>query len=553
MRDAWRQGWAGAVFRQVAVTVAYAICYSLLRDVSVSHWSLQAGLRVLCLALLPYRYWPSVMVGEALPLGWQGWLNHERFGTLWACTLAVPAALLCAPPFAWCRRRMPLMSRGEVNIPALMVFILVGAVVTALASTLSLSLMRMPPGQAAPEITMHVVLTYFLGCYLGTLTVAPAALAAWQGFRWRAGLAGTRGQAFIRDTLTGVLPPLSLLAWLASRTEYGELVEVARMAMFLPVVWMTLRHGWRGAAIAGALASVAVELTVTAVRDPAVIQAQTLIAFAVSSLLMLGARLARSDASPAARSAREDELALRGFQLAQQGLYQEEQRLRQVAESLERLGQSMRDGQRRMIERLRPVLPESVGDTYARHIDLTQMEMHRLANALHPRTWREQGLAATFEEGPLAQAASLAGASYRCELSGSGLRELAPDVHMMLYRQACEVLVYLLAREPLRHVHVHIRGGHTRGRRWVVLRLRGMRVAVTQRGRSVPEWRQIVSLLGTNGQGMTTIRERALIYGGLVHEHGDETQLGVSLLLHDALRTEPSMKLHAPLSRVVSA
>jgi hypothetical protein len=46
-------------------------------------------------------------------------------------------------------------------------------------------------------------------------------------------------------------------------------------------------------------------------------------------------------------------------------------------------------------------------------------------------------------------------------------------------------------------------------------------------------------LLGTNGQGMATVRERAQIYGGVVHERESHDHLSVTLLLHDALRFEP--------------
>jgi glucose-6-phosphate-specific signal transduction histidine kinase len=528
--------------RHIAVVAAYAACYTLLRDVSVSHWNLTSGLRVLCLLLVPYRYWAALAIGEALPLAWLGWSNHERFGLLWAAVVTVPPILLSAPVFAWCRRYMTLFRAGQVNVTALLSCILAAATVSALANTGSLALVQMPPGEEAPAITTHIVLTYFLGSYLGALTLAPAFLA------WRTGFA--QWQALVRDGLVGVLPALLALLWLASAKHGDEVVQISRMAMFLPVAWLAVRYGWQGAAIGGTLASVAVQLTVTVVRDPAAIQAQALIAFAMSSLLILGARVHFGVKAPPA----SDADSLRGFQLARQGLYQEEQRLRHVAESLDQLGQSIRDGQHRMVERLRPLLPASMEHGYARHLEFTQMELQRLANALHPRAWRERGLKATFMDGPLAQASSLAGADYVCDVTGSGLDELAPDVHMMLYRQACELLVYLLAREPMRRIQVQIRGGCTHGRRWVVLRLTGTRAHAAQRGRSVPEWRQLVALLGTNGQGMATVRERALIYGGVVHERESHHQLSVALLLHDAPRFEPQpMESAAPLGHPESA
>ncbi|PMQ03938.1 MULTISPECIES: MASE1 domain-containing protein [unclassified Dyella] len=538
-----------ALIRQLGVVVAYAAGYALLREVSVSHWNLVAGLRVLCLLLVPYRYWFAMGIGESIPLACLGWSYHERFGMLWAELVTVPPILLSAPVLAWFRRRSPVFKDGAVNVTTLMGSIMAAGVVSALANTGTYAVMILPTG---PTISAHLVLEYFLGSYLGALTLVPAVFAvlSWVG-RTQAGAWPVIKRVVI-DCAMGVVPPLAVLVWLASASHADEVVEVARMAMFLPVAWITLRRGWQGAAIGGLLASVAIELTMTVVRDPAVIQAQALIAFAVSSLIMLGARLSPKSELAAPEEIRgEDEL--RGFLLAQQGLYQEELRLRHVAESLDRLGQSMRDGQRRMMDRLRPVLPANMEQSYARHIDLTQLEMQRLADTLHPRAWREHGLVATFRNGPLLQASSLVGASYQCTLTGDGLNQLAPDVHMMLYRQACEVLVYMLAREPMRRIRVHIRGGSTHGRRWVVLRMTAVRAASVMRGKPVPEWRQLVSLLGTNGQGMATVRERVLIYGGVVHERESEQHLGVTLLLHDALRAEAHPPIDASSANPVSA
>lgn len=552
-RDALKRVASHSGLLQLGIVIAYAAGFSLLKEVSVSHWNLIAGLRLLCLLLVPPRFWLAMMIGETIPLIGLGWTYHVRFGTLWACLVSISPMAVTAPVIAWCRRRLSVLVDGRVNVTALMICILAGSVVSTLVNSGSFAGMRFLPSETPHPLTVHTVLEYFLGSYLGALTLVPPVFAwlSWSSRRQAAAVSPK--QAVVADCLKGVLPPLSLLVWLALTSDNGEVIGIARMATFLPVAWLTLRLGWQGAAVGGLLASVAVELTMTAERDPAVMQAEALIAFAVSSLIMLGARLAPRALGDHAGMAQSSE-ARRGFLLAQQGLYQEELRLRQVAESLDRLGQSMRDGQRRMMDRLRPVLPASIEHSYARHLDVTQLEMQRLADALHPRAWREHGLAATFESGPLAKAASLVGAHYACTMTGGGLDQLAPDVHMMLYRQACEVLVYMLAREPMKRIRVHIRGGCSHGRRWVVLRMTALRSAPSLRGKPAPEWRQLVSLLGTNGQGMATVRERALIYGGMVHERESEQQLGVTLLLHDALRAElPAANDASPVARAVSA
>lgn len=551
-RGAKGTSWPNGLLGHVAVVVAYIANYFLLRQVTVSHWNLVTGLRVVCMLLVPTRYWPALIVGELVPVAYAGWSNHDRFGWPWAAAMAVPPLLLGAPVFAWCRRHVSWFRSGRVDMAVLLSYVLLAAVLGALVNTVALALVQMPDGKAPPAITSHIVLSYFLGGFLGALTVVPMFMAAWI---WRprslADVATSLRGNFALHLLAGVLPTLCVLAWIALHIDNGDVVEVARMAMFLPVAWMTLRHGWQGAAMAGTFASVAVQLTETVLGEPSLIQAQSLIAFAISSLLMLGSKLG-TDVVAKFEDIRPDGDAWRGLQLAQQGLYQEEQRLRQVAETLERLGQNVREGQQRMLDRLKPMLPD-MDHTYVRHLDFTQREMHRLANALHPRSWRERGLAETFVDGPLAQAASMVGAHYCCDLSGDGLGQLAPGVHMMLYRQACEVLVYLLAREPLRGVRLQIRGGCTRGRRWVVLRVMAERMAPSQRGKSVPEWRQVVSLLGTNGEGMATICERTQIYGGVVHEHETSETLRISMLLHDALRVESSESSGLGYARPMSA
>jgi glucose-6-phosphate-specific signal transduction histidine kinase len=526
--------------RQAAVSGAYALCYIVLRDMSVSHWNLPAGLRIACLLLFPYRYWPALIVGELMPVGYHAWRNQDEFGWRWAVWAAIPPMLLLAPLVAWCRPRARLL-RGahQINAAMLLSMTLIGALLTTCGNVAALAAVHLPAAEAPPAIYAHVLLGYFLGNYLGALAIAPSATALYLWViesrsesigvaLWQSPLA--------RDCLIGVILPLLALMCLVLSSE-GDVAQVCRMAMFLPVVWLTSRQGWQGAALGGTLASTAVTLTSVMVRDPAVIQAQALIAFAVTTLLLLGTRIGHWTHS--ARTGRMD--TLRGLQLAQQGLYLEELRLRQAADALEHIGHNIRESQNRLLDSLRHVLPASEERTYSRQAALAQHEMHRLANALYPRGWRERGVPDTLREGPFAQAVHRAGASYRCDLSGRGLSQLAPDVHMALYRLACEALVYVLSHVPTQHVHLQVRGGYTDGRRWVVMRITGERLASADipTAPSPESWKQAMTLLGASGLGVATIRDRAQIYGGNVHLRDRPQGLSVTLLLHDSLRAAP--------------
>jgi len=530
--------------RHLAVCLAYALSYALLRDISVSHWNLPAGLRVASLLLLPRRYWPALLVGELIPVGYHAWHCLDDFGWAWTALAAVPPILPVMAAVAWVQRHARLLTdRNQINMPMLLGIIFAGAALTAVDDVLVVSAVNMPAGEAAPQLDAQVAFGYFLGNYLGALAIAPSAIAI---YLWLTGRVSAAREAplwrsrLAKDVLVGVVTPLLVLMVLVFSSQ-GDGMQVFRTAMFLPVVWLTSRHGWQGAAFGGTLASLAVTMTSSIVRDPAVIQAQALIAFAITTLLMLGSRIAHQVQEDQSRKVD----TLRGFQLAQQGLYLEELRLRQAADTLENLGHTIRENHSRLLDRLRHVLPSSEERTYARQVVLAQHEMHRLANALYPRGWRERGVPATLREGPFAQAIHMAGATYECELSGRGLSQLAPDVHMALYRLACEVLVHVLSRGTMQHVQLQLRGGHTQGRRWGVMRLTGHRAPehapASGSGHRLfladdEPWKQAMALLGASMMGISSIRDRTHIYGGDVHLRDEGPQISVTVLLHDSLR-----------------
>jgi glucose-6-phosphate-specific signal transduction histidine kinase len=542
-----------AWWRHLLVAAVYAAVYAALRSVSVSNWSLPASLRLASLLLLPMRYWPALVVGEAIPVGYQAWLCHGNFGWAWASFAAFPPIALCAPAAAWLRRRMAVVQAdGRVAVPAVLSIALACAVLTAAGNVAALASVQLPAGQPAPALTARIVFGYFLGNYLGALTLAPLALAArgWlANLRPGSALVALRHSALLRDGAMSLVLPLTALAWLGYASGNADAMQVCRIAMFLPVAWLTLRHGWQGAALGGAAASCAVALTSTIVRDPSVIQAQAIIAFAISTLLMFGERLAFP--APAGASQRERLDREYGLLLAQQGLYQEEQRMKHAAEALEQVRQSMRDMQNRLLDRLRDRIPANEERAYSRQAALAQHEMHRLTNALYPRVWREQGEPSTVQlrEGPVAMAAAAIGATFECELIGQDLDHLASDVHMALYRLAGETLVYALSRQPTRHVDLVIRGGHSQGQRWVVMRMDCHRASSTDGGMRLAQeqCKKAMSLLGTSGLGIETIRERAQIYGGDAHVRENPLGLRITVLLHDALRsTRPDLPRAAP-------
>jgi hypothetical protein len=108
--------------KHVAIAAAYVGFYELCRHVSFPQWMLMSGFRLTCLLLLPPRYWPAIVVGEALPMLENAIVWGPKFGILWALLAAAPMALLWIPVLKpmrarWpTRHRRPTLGQGEAII-----------------------------------------------------------------------------------------------------------------------------------------------------------------------------------------------------------------------------------------------------------------------------------------------------------------------------------------------------------------------------------------------------------------------------------------------------
>jgi glucose-6-phosphate-specific signal transduction histidine kinase len=154
----------------------------------------------------------------------------------------------------------------------------------------------MGDGSEAPAVTIPLFLAWFLGAYLGALTLTPMILALRERLALQPGgmvtLKAVWQSVLTRDALFIAIPVLALLMVAASQLD-GMALQCVRMAMAVPVIVLTLRHGWHGTAIGGMLASIALAATSFELRDPAMIQAQVVLAFVISTSLLFGVRVAR--------------------------------------------------------------------------------------------------------------------------------------------------------------------------------------------------------------------------------------------------------------------
>ncbi|MGN2243186.1 MASE1 domain-containing protein [Frateuria sp. GZRR33] len=513
--------------RHLAVAIAYAVVYGLVRQLSFSHWAPFAGLRFSALLLVPYRYWPALLVGEAASLAYVGIECADRFGWLWASFFMIPPMLFSMPLVRWCRGAGRIFGvHNRTNISVFLLATLCASLIWATVNMGTLVLMHTRPDEVIQY--QATAARYFIGNYIGVLTLTPLVLLVREDLHvvgLRQFLRRLPDSRLAMETACLLVPALALLVWLASGAA-GPATQEARMAMFLPVAWLSLRHGWRGAAVGGSAASVAVVLAMPFHRDNETLHAQVFVAFTVTTMFMLAARIA------ALREGEERERADARLALAvaQRNVYLGELQLRQTSHALEQVSSAVQASYTQLLGRLRCLLPGTDERSYYRHAAITQHRIYRLADSLYPLTWGERGLPAALREGSIPRALDEAGMVYWCRIREAGLRELSTGIHIALYRLAVEAVALACASRDISHLQVQLRCGAFAGRRWAVLRV-DSRVDYEHLGRV--RWDEVLPVLGGSGLGLGAIKDRAMIFGGKVRLRPAGNGQRLSLILFE--------------------
>ena len=284
--------------QHLAVIGAYAACYRLAYQLSVSHWELTVGFRLCCLLVVPVRLWPALAFGEFLPSLENALLSMDQFGPAWALAASVPQIVFCMACMKPLRQRWTTwMPDGRIRMSYLVFAALCCALMSALRDTAAVWVALASSSEDwGPDVSVSIGFSaYLLGGYLGALTLAPAMLAIQDRIGKAHSVTAVWRSPLFRDLLLWVAPALAALAWQAT-VHTGFAQQAARLAMVIPVMAMAYRHAWHGAALAGTVASVAMALTSTVVRDPVLIECQVALAFVLSAALLMGGKT-----QPAAR------------------------------------------------------------------------------------------------------------------------------------------------------------------------------------------------------------------------------------------------------------
>jgi len=265
------------------VAALYALACWGTRQISVDQLYLGAGVRVSALLLCPRRLWPFLLLGEYAYFAALRYPLVESHGLPW---VVLGSAFLMPAAMAIAAAHRGLLARAP-EIWLLSVASCAAVVVTFLNLTMAQLLWPAPP--SIPFATRAA--RYVLGDFMGILALAPLALL------WLRRNAD-QGWCTRSSTTHSALTALLILGFCSIQipSHYAAATSAMHLAMALPAIMLTRRHGWWGAAVSLPLMSLSIGLSITSTGLPAsfdlaIFTTQQSFAVIAVSLVALGASI----------------------------------------------------------------------------------------------------------------------------------------------------------------------------------------------------------------------------------------------------------------------
>ena len=413
-------------------------------------WYPPGGARVMLLVILPVRLWPAIVAAELFwRIGIELSVGRSTLHILWSC---FPQPLGSALAIGWLKRRW---TPRDVEMPAGMLRLLVALLFSGLANTLSntIFVVYIYPVVAESNL-LNFAFTAIVGATDVPLVFTSAALALLLmpgGFRFR--------RQHLIDCVLALLY-VSFVGILARQgtSDGGLRSDYASILIPLPILYLSFRYGWRGAALAlSVLAPVLLYGNVRYVGAPGDI-AQNLLLLTLTG----AAGLLMGSAIDALRRSREDlgqrnvdldamnrelgELSVQLRQAARRNLELEEAQMKRIAGELhDELGQNLTAIQTRIKlidERLRGAGLDDQTRAMQDIISTMRHSVRGMMNSLRPAALDQFGLTRALKEGPIAELMDGAGIAYDVQFRDSHERldgldgELANTVYRIVQEAA---------------------------------------------------------------------------------------------------------------------
>lgn len=497
--------------RCLLIALLYGVAYVFIRDASMRsissfNWVLVAALRMSCLLLIPMRYWPALVMGEAIPLGYANYLCLDAFGWPWVWAASVPPMLQVMPVVALTRLRVPdIQSRIAQKMTYLLACMFAAAVITTLTAWLDYRLEAHLPAGERPLSFIELAGQAFAGYYLAMLSFTPLALWAAQVIKCAMGdraLAKREWINFIKrrrylvPSVLLIVDGLMVLLALHSDDMERQLVTFGILATLIPVA---ASYGWPGIALMGAAANIALVSIMPVYNDTVTLLAQGFMVLFMTTLFLFAAQ-----SSKAIELVRDEfvQQTRRGY------LMTERVRLKSACHLSDALDDARRETTR-LMHSARTHMPAKALVEHYHRLDILHQECSRILMGLSPHDWWDFG----DRDGLIISALRSEGIG--CDVlampRNAHLLQLSTDMCITIHRLGCEMVLHVLERAPSNRISLAL-GIHKQGNGYhieMVVESTGLPFIL---GEEADE-RLMVSI-GAFGLSEQGLRERAQLYEG---------------------------------------
>ena len=459
------------VGRGVAIGAAYCVAFLTMWRFSADQWYLPAGLRLASLLLLPMRYWPYVFAGDAAALLSMRIPKAEQYSVQWAYLspfLFIPVYSLV--PYYFQKK---LVNARDMVLWLPVIAIVAALVTSAWAMTLNHT-MNGPP----PDITLDYFVRFAIGDYFGIMLVLLPCFLWRQHGEWR----NTRrhiAQSIAIATLTvAVLYAAALIPGVQGLT-----VRVIPLAlMLIAIAYLTILHGWHGAAVGTLLVSTAIAFVLPRIElagavDDAVLMAQIILAIASAVFLVAGVHFSKLHERSGESLCNE----LLAMQFQQQHKDSEAQTMGVVRSVFQSFEQRYREKSlllayaRDDLDAYRNAVAQTLKDEglYRQAMDAisagveSSRALVRHSELLYPFEIETYGLHAVLLSESFAEHWR-GRARLRLVLVGKSPKRLSVPLQLAAYRAICSAMEVLASMEPTEFT-IQVRGWRRRGRMGVTI------------------------------------------------------------------------------------
>lgn len=487
---------SGRIARGVLLAAAYAAIFLAVRasNITLDQWYLPAGVRVAALLACPRRYWPYLVLGEAVALLTLRYPQLHNYGPLFVvvASITIMPLVACIVRFLERPARTDLSTQNVLTLAAL-----VAVSTTAANSIMVFGLMRNIRAPLDWTNSFQVM----VGAYLGILTVAPLVLL------WKTRNAIYPFPRKFRNDATIGIAAIAAAYFACQSVESIESKNLLRLFMIAPALALTVMHGWRGAAAGVVAANTALAMTIARTHtdgntDQDALLVQMVLAVASTILFSLGAAISRYYRNSTMYGAAE----ARALEIARQSFVASEKELERRAADMHFL---MDEVAGKLHEASDWLKKRGHAEAALEIQNFRMINESRIRNDLlstYPSHLADGGLYSTIAKNP--NSGKWGGQSVVTSFLRGDDRALGPDLQLMVYR-ALDDLVALLAITGHREITIKARCRRGNGYSGIAVCITsrdGLRSAIDQ-----------VGDLDASG--------RVLAYGGRIRRRGRRIHL----------------------------